>query len=479
MRLIRQFADGDKMTTLRDSFSIRSSELDTARNMMESMAKDLAAHFDIPKKPNQEVNGAQVPQQQPTPRSQPAPLNAANLEKQTQALTKMQQHQRSGSKSGAAPPAPTSTQPPVSFGGQQLPVGQPTYLGKPSVTADNLHLPPPKKRKQTLPVTTTTTTQQQQQQTSSPALSGAAPSPQLKAPSPEVKRQAPPEIKPPKFVCPEVDCEMHSAGFATEEARNAHHVEEHVKPLEDPFRFVQENLALTLGLDAQGNPKVPPKSLDGSQSAALPMSASASKQGQTPGMKLDLASTPMSRDASMRRQGSLTGAKGAENTPTPGKVSSIKNEDTPRLGDVKTFSGKQEPDLITIPIEDPWANSTIDPQSLLASFAPLEPMAGGLISDLSAYRSLTPNDTPESSKDSGTSEPNSDISEAAHIDIDLNWQSIDADLLVDMTSINMNGFDAFETDPTMSDSFQLPAWDDSEFSKSYQLDGSLFSMDMA
>jgi hypothetical protein len=47
------------------------------------------------------------------------------------------------------------------------------------------------------------------------------------------------------------------------------------------------------------------------------------------------------------------------------------------------------------------------------------------------YRSLTPNDTPESSKDSRASEPNTDISEEVHLDLDLNWQTQDCDLFFD------------------------------------------------
>ncbi len=270
---------------------------------------------------------------------------------------------------------------------------------------------------------------------------------------------------------------MHTAGFATEEAKKAHHLEEHVKPLEDPFKFVQESLALTLGLDAQGNPKAIVKAAEISQASAPSMSISVSRQGQTPMTKSELGSTPMSRDASMRRQGSLTGGKAAENTPTPGKVTSVKTEDTPKLGDVKPPNVKPESELVSIPIEDPWANSTIDPQSLFASFGPLEPMTGALLSDLTAYRSMTPNDTPESSKDSGASEPNSDISEGAHIDIDLSWQALDGDLLVDLTNINMESFETLDADLASSDTFQLPTWDDTEFSKNFQLDSSLFLMD--
>jgi len=85
--------------------------------------------------------------------------------------------------------------------------------------------------------------------------------------------------------------------------------------------------------------------------------------------------------------------------------------------------------------EDPWANSIIDPQDLLASLGSSLAFGGSqppsFLADVGMYRSLTPNDTPESSKDSRASEPNTDISEEVHLDLDLNWQTQDCDLFFD------------------------------------------------
>jgi hypothetical protein len=448
------------MSMIKDSFSVRGSDLDTARAMLESMAKDLAANLPIPKKGNA-APGQAVP---PTPTghdaSQTTPLNAANLEKQTQALNKT--HNRTNSKSSQPPPAPIATQPPFQFGAQKSPIGQPTYLGKPAVTQENLQLPAARKKAKT-------------------GADGSATSPQIKAPSPETKRQ--PEIKapaPPRpvFVCPELDCEMHTAGFPNQDALNVHIQEEHIKPFEDPYKFVQENLALALGLDLEGQPMSNAASQDASQPVA--MASSLSRQGQTPTSKPDLVSTPMSRDASMMRQTSATG----DNKATPGKSSAGKPDSTPSIAPGKLVSVKSDLEASSTPfMEDLWAGSTIDPQSLLATFAPLESVAGGLISDVNLYRSLTPNDTPESSKDSGTSEPNSDISDGANIEIDLNWQPIDADLLVDMNNINMDmeGFEGFDKDLMSDPSQQFPSWEDlsADFSKPFQLDSSFYSMDTA
>uniref|UniRef100_L2FXC1 Uncharacterized protein n=1 Tax=Colletotrichum fructicola (strain Nara gc5) TaxID=1213859 RepID=L2FXC1_COLFN len=326
---------------------------------------------------------------------------------------------------------PTTSQPPFSFGATS-PHGQPTYAQpKPKVSRDNLTLPPRKKTKTDTP----------------PQPSQATPSPQIsKSGSPELKRQPAPEPKaPPKpmFLCPEADCEMATTGLPSEQARQAHIQEEHVKPLEDPMKFMQENLALSLGLDVNGQVKMEPQ--------AQLMGQNPSKQGQTPGS--NPAATPMSRDASMQRTGSKVGGK-QDTKPV------IKMDGTPKLENKQPEMGGAPPAPM-----DAWAN-TIDPASLFTNLGNFEMGAGGVISDMGVYRSLTPNDTPESSKDSGSSEPNSDISENANLDIDLNWQPVD--------------FDALMLEEAMPVE-QFPNWDEvnPDFNKPFQFDNSLYSLDVS
>lgn len=452
-QLARQFKDNEKLTQQKDVLSITVADLDQIIAYLGAFKAEMAVAF-------RTAHGlGQVPQ--PAPEG-PAPLNAANLEKQAQILKQAQN--RAGNKAAQPPPPPTTTQPPFAFGAKKSPAGGPTYLNKPTVTADNLHLPPPRKKTKT-----------GVQQTSSPATQQATvPSPQTKPPSPELKRQPPPEpVKPEAktYPCPELDCESHQTpGFYSEEALQAHIQEEHVKPNEDPFRFVNENLAFALGLDKQGNSKMLPNGSAQDSQAAPPMSLSLSKQGQTPMSKPDFAATPMSRDASMRRQGSSAG--------TPDR-SGIKSENTPRLADSKLPSARQESETPQMTVaDDPWANSTIDPQNLFATFAPLETLPGSLASDMAMYRSLTPNDTPESSKDSGASEPNSDISEGMNLDIDLNWQPMDGEVLMHMANFNMEGFEPLDSEIMDDDNFQISSFDDmNDFSKPFHFDTSLYSMD--
>jgi hypothetical protein len=214
------------------------------------------------------------------------------------------------------------------------------------------------------------------------------------------------------------------------------------------------------------------------------MAQNASKQGQTPVIKnesLSTAATPMNRQVSMNRQASATDSKPDTQKANLAKDASAKLQSVQK--ETKTVP-QQEPATKA----DAWANSNIDPHDLLQSFQPFETGAGGAISDLSVYRSITPNDTPESSKD-GVSEPNSDISEGAGLDINLdiiddNWQAFgpsDTDHIYDMNGFNISGGDEdvtmFGDEPT---SLVYQSWDDiidqAAFDKPFKFDTSYYSM---
>ncbi|KXX74351.1 hypothetical protein MMYC01_209819 [Madurella mycetomatis] len=459
-RIVRQFLDGEKFTQMRDSLTISKDELDQFINMTEGMLREVMRASQGPAASAQP--GGQRPAQ---PGPAPAPLSAANLEKQTQALRQAQN--RTSGKPGQPPAAPTTAQPPFQFGANTSPSGNPEYFSEQRITQANLAIPPRKKAKTTAAQKSPSMGQQQQ--------GAGAPSPQVKAPSPTVGRKAEPTKVPPKLTCPEPGCEMSTAGFQSEEALNAHHQEEHVKPYENPYGFLREHMTATLGLDAQGHPKPFPKP-SGQEAvplAAPPMSASLSKQGQTPRTKTEPGATPMSREASMRRQGSAAGGKAGEGVSTPGRIA------TPRLGDSRPVAVRQEAGAPqTVLIEDPWLNSTIDPQSLFAPLgSALDLVTGNIMADFGTYRSTTPNDTPESSKDSGVSEPTSDIPEGSTLDIDMNLL-IDNDFLSDMDKITMEGYDGLNSDMLGAESYEY-LLDDmvTDFSKPFQLDTSLYSMD--
>jgi hypothetical protein len=442
------------MTQARENFSIRPAEVEQARVMLSSMVKDLSDRFPKMKKPE----GAQA-QSQPAPASQPTPpvatptipLNAANLQQQQQQLSKI--HQRSGSRGSQPPAAPTSSQPPFQFGATS-PHGAPKYSGTPAaITQENLHIPARKK-------------QRQNNNTPAQSTPGANASPRINKPvSPETKRQQIPDSKPkPSLCCPEPECDRHQVSFDTEEALKNHTEQEHVRPSADPAKYAQENLAAILGLDSQGQSNKP----GGPTLPDAKVAASGTPNPKGEGTPAG-ANTPTNRQVSMSRQGT-------SNTKAPSEPAKNNSADPKN-------SSKQPAQEA-----DPWASYTINPHDIFQDFQGFESGASGAISDMNVYRSITPNDTPESSKD-GLSEPNSDISEGVGLDINLdifdeNWQPFgsDADFLADMNGINVNGEQdmvMLEEDPVTA----LGSWDDmidpTAFDKPFQFDNSLYSMNAA
>jgi hypothetical protein len=342
-------------------------------------------------------------------------------------------------------------------------------MSKPPVTQETLQLPPARKKIKQNPAP-------------GQGTPGSTASPQVvKAASPEVKRQpidSKSQLKP-SLSCSEPECDRHTVGFDNEEDLKRHTQEEHIRPLENPLKYAEENLAAILGLDSHGQTKKAVASIQESTK----MVASGSIQGQTPTVKAETipaAGTPMHRQVSMNRQGSTTSAR---------PNAQLKNG-TAKDAPAKPHVGQKDSSKQAAPeptIMDPWANATIDPHDLLQSFQPFETGAGGAISDINVYRSITPNDTPESSKD-GVSEPNSDISEGVALDINMdifddNWMPFgpgETDGLFDMNSFNVSGGEdltMFDDDQQML-SFQ--SWDDmvdtSAFDKPFSLDTSFYSM---
>lgn len=406
-----QFQDGERAQVLKDKLTMSLPEVLQSRQLIESLVKDLSSNTGRPPQLGGPAADQEPPQQNQTgPKPAPTPLNEANLAKQTQALNKM--HQRSNSRGGQPPAAPTSAQPPFQLGAAS-PDGKPIWAAPPSLTQDNLQIPAARKRVKPNP------------QTSSPVVSSQIASPQTKNASPELKRQEPKAApNKPAFMCMEPGCELAGSGFPTEEARKQHHQEVHVLPYHNPQQFLEQSLAAAFGLNDHGLPKMESK-----PETATPMSREASmRQGSAPG-------GPVSQAASTDEK-TGTGTSKAADKNTPGQSATL-----PQQAQVTV---------------DPMANTTIDPQSLMAPiFNNFDSSAGGVISDMSLYRSTTPNeDTPNSSasKESGVSEANSDIPETANLEIDMNWANLDGSTLV-------NGMAAFGMDMDLN-SFGAMADDD-------------------
>ncbi|EHK15591.1 uncharacterized protein TRIVIDRAFT_196418 [Trichoderma virens Gv29-8] len=443
LRIIKQHVDGEQMEAMKDVFSIRSSDLDQARAMLESMAKDLAASQQAQQQAQlQAQQQAQQQNQQKNQPGHPAPLNAANLEKNAQALKLNQQKQ--ANKAGQVPPAPTTTQPPFPFGATS-PHGNPSYMSKPKDL--NLQLPPARKKQKIA-----------SGQHSGPPSQGATPSPQIaKTVSPDIRR--PQGTPKPVILCTEPDCDMSYVGFPNEQALQHHIDEEHTKPKEDPVKFLQENLALALGLEIDGSVKKEQKPVDGAQA----MSASTSKQGHGSG---NFAGTPMSQDG--------TGMKRSVSSMSKDAKAGIKSDTATKHGD-----GKQAGDATMV---DPWASSTIDPQTLLQNLG-FENGLPTIANEAKILKLLTPKGTPDSGKDVA-SEPNSDISEGAALDISMFWHSLDKDYISDFHAANHDGSLPDEAlallQPVLLNRRPgVPDWDSmqTDFTKPFEFDLSHYSMD--
>lgn len=394
------------------------------------------------------------------PTTAPQVLSAANLQQQQMALNQQQHHkqqpqtevpQRSNSKGSHPPAAPTSAQPPFQFGAAS-PHGTPVAYGNASVTRENLQLPQKKRAKMNGAAPTSTP------QTATGTGSSIS---NVKTASPEVAKKPKiedikPEVK--QFNCQVEDCDRHNLGFRNQAELTQHTEQEHIAPLKNPVKFAQDSLLAALDLDENGNPK----------------------QSSTPALGTNISNKPGT---------SITEASSKSETPKASQ-NAVASKD-------KAETEKQK--VQTAGAEDQFMNTGVNPADLFTSFVPFQSAMGGAISDANVYRSITPNDTPESSKDSGSSEPNSDITDGMNLNIDLqgmfddDWQPFGGPSygLVGMgdSMFNVGDVDMAEVDDKLNmfgQDLELPSavggqtWDDymdpSGFDKPMSFDTSLFEM---
>lgn len=389
---MRQYTnDNDKIW--KEGLTVSKAEVDQIHMGLDNLQLKLQQLWQPAKKP-QAPGGEAAGQPSSDQAPQPAPVAGDKQAPKPQAS-------RPAPKGAQAPAAPTTSHPPFGLRAHQSPAGEPQYFNKPPITLSNLQAPPPRKKAKTAP---------------SPSVpqQGTGISPKPKAPSPDMRRQQqpapapePPKPQPETYPCSFVDCEMHNVGFSSEEIRDGHVQEVHVRPFENAPKYLDESMSMFFDMD--GDDAAPATPAAPAVPAAPPMGASLSKQGQTPGMK---EATPMSRGASMGRQGSAVGGQ-AHRAPTP--------------------AGNEASEAV-------WAAAaTIDPQTLRNTYAPLDMLNGNMLVDYGSYRpgTETPNDTP-----SGASEPNSDITEGAALDIDVScWQPLNPDILADVSNMDVEQYD--------------------------------------
>lgn len=330
-----------------------------------------------------------------------APLNAANLHQNQQAelqnlqaarQTSMQR--KNSNRDNRAPAAPTSTQPPFTFGATSpSPHGIPQAYGPNGFTPDKLNLPPAKKRKGNQASSAATTPARN---LGTPVISA---SPQLtKAPSPETRRQS---ATGNRVGCPVDDCAMSKHDFASTENLAKHTSEVHkVKEpdIEDPLAWALESVRFGLGIAEDGKLKLGENGAkkEKAEQASYEIKISASPRGLT-SVKQE-ATTPMSR---VPTQNGPQQAAGSIKDPVSGARLSGANLLQPNIGAVTPAASQP-----VTPPHDLWGDVAISPADLAVCFPTLTDLQGSLSHDV-----LTPSSTASSCKSGKNSPKQSDIGE--------------------------------------------------------------------
>ena len=386
---------------------------------------------------------------QPTQNPPDQQLSAANLQSHQEALNKARAAtlQKSHPKdSNRVPAAPTTSQPPFSFGGQS-PQGVPQKYG-PTKNELTLVLPVTKKRKGNNNITSPSTPAQ----APTPAAANKL-SPFGKTESPDAQRT--PAV-PPMIKCPMAHCETGIAGFLTKAELEKHIADMH-EPKEpvienplDAAAYAIESMRLALNLDENGKSK-PLQKQNAEPMQAQAMKASLSAQGQS-SVKQE-AATPMSRNPTQ------TGPSPSSNLlKTPQATANIKTpaSDAKSTGkDIKAITPAKSPAAAA---PDPWANSHVKPEWFKQVFSEVadlnRPVSNDLIVDWLERNPFTPSTSPSSGVPSKDSPHKSDISTNDTLNINVNgddWlppEWFDDGLPSDMAALDVGDFMDMDWDAT-------------------------------
>ena len=339
--------------------------------------------------------GTQLQGRAPPP-SQPQPMKPVlteqnlqqNQQAEQQAFQKARQNhiERQHSIRGMkVPAAPTTTQPPISFGFQSPPPnGVPHQYGNQGFTADQLHIPEKKRRKINGPSAANTPVEKK-------ATPGSSASPKV------TKDAIPPSVKPIPIAhkCFVANCPI-SKPFPTAEAlaqhkRDAHEAKEPVveePAIEDPLAWALESIRIGLGLDEKGNMK--PK--EQKQEGSVEMAKTASTQGATP-MKHE-ANTP-----SINNLRTPQPAQSQVKSPLPAKSN---NAPTPsKLAQPAPAAPQQAP----TPPSNSWDDTPFTPHLLSSTFPSLADLHSSLAANITT---LTPSSSTTVSQRSAETSPQTD-----------------------------------------------------------------------
>ena len=384
------------ISNLKQHFNIVIQKAEQKRSQIN---KSGTASNNVPQNPAATTSQVSIP-----------PLNAANLQQNQQAELQVLQAQRQTSlqrnnsnRDNRAPAAPTSSQPPFSFGAQSpSPHGVPQYNFPAALTQEMLALPRTKKRK-TNEANSTATTPAQMNGTPGPA--GPA---QVKNTPVEMRRLSAPSTR---VKCPVVDCPLAKQDYATVEDLAKHTAEAHeVKEpiIEDPLAYALESIRFGLGLDEHSEikPNTDSQKDEKIEMGFHEMKTSTSMQGQTP-LKQE-GSTPMSRIPT--QTGSLDSSSLIK---TPHQSSGLSKSVLSNVKMLESKGSQMNTTKVTStaripspPPKDPWDDNSVSPAALSACFPTLEDLNDSLSLSI-----LTPTSTLSSQKSEKNSPKHSDIGE--------------------------------------------------------------------
>lgn len=244
--VVQQNASDDK-GTIKDYLSVSPMDLKKLEVFIGqyfTALKEIKARQDAARAQAQAVSGVTQAQQPPTQKAtQPAKASQPQAPPAPERKQSQSNARKAAAAANKAPPAPTENK--TFDWGAQSPHGVPKYEPTRSeLTADKLKLPPQKRRRTaqqadgepTPPAQTTTP----QATGSSPDIAGV----KSQAAEQTKKLQAQAKVEAPKFKCDDSLCEASIIGFDTEAMLRQHQETVH-KPVEDPFKLLDEALSAT------------------------------------------------------------------------------------------------------------------------------------------------------------------------------------------------------------------------------------------
>lgn len=396
--LLQQYSDKRDFNPA-DQLTLSFEEINEHTNTINQA---LITIFHRVKSPTDQPTGQrQISAVQETNDSATATLNATNLHQyQLDMQNARQATFQKNNTSNRAPAAPTSPQPPFTFGAQS-PQGLAKYPDKPNgLTQDKLSLPSTKRRKGNQ-VTATTATP-------APGIPKSAQANKITI------LDAQPAALASRIKCPLPNCQSSLKEFGTQIELDAHASEVHgpkEPPIEDPLQWTLQQARLGVGLDETGKSMPRPE-----QEVLGTPKIKASESEPAQHLNKQESSTLMARAQTgrspvfhLKTPQASVGIK----TPSPeAKSSDMDGKITEPHTSEKTF----QKSLTSSP--DPWATSHIPPAVINNSWPDLPD-----VSFIGPWTTIQNALTPTSTQSSGKSEKNSprisDISEHDAVKINL------------------------------------------------------------